>query len=466
MNTARVSIIMPVYNGATYITEAIQSVIAQSYAHWQLFIIDDGSTDATAATIAQFADERIHYLYQPNQGAAAARNRGIALAESDYIAFLDADDRYRPEKLAVQVAHLDQQETVGLTYGSRVEIDQAGQPVNLMLLPPAASLETLVLRFPFAPTDLMVRRHWLTVTGGFRTGFTVNEDRDLYIRLALAGCHCVGVEPFLAYRRLDPDKHFRDLPARLDDMLRALATAFDDPRCPEAVQALRNLAYHDVYRAWAYQAALQEECALAQAYLAQALHYQPTLLADQGEALLSFWLYNATRDGGDHESRLRRVFAQLPANMATLVPHRDRVIARGYLVRGLRNLLWSRLATGEAQLAHAKRLGATLDEQFVRIFVEQLLNYERAFGATAARTAVHALLASLHQMGAHHEAQRLQGCYAVNCAFHAYRRGHYANVLVNTLDALTHQPRYLLNRGVMAISLRAIVKMLAAPLSA
>ena len=104
-----VSIIMPAYNCSRFIREAIDSVLAQTYTAWELLIVDDCSTDDTAAIIASYQDERIHYFRnEQNSGAALSRNKALREAKGKYIAFLDADDSWMPEKIEKQVAFMEQ----------------------------------------------------------------------------------------------------------------------------------------------------------------------------------------------------------------------------------------------------------------------------------------------------------------------------------------------------------------------
>ncbi|MEZ4867710.1 MAG: glycosyltransferase family A protein [Caldilineaceae bacterium] len=460
MAAPKVSIIMPTYNQARYIGAAIQSVVDQTFPDWELIIVDDGSTDETAAIVTQFNEPRIHYIDQVNQGVCIARNVGIAKARGEYLAFLDADDLYERNKLQVQVAHLDQNPTIGLTYGWRTEIDQHGNPLNLARLPATASLETIVLSFPFAPSDFMVRRTWVDAVGGFRLGFVVNEDRDLYIRLVLAGCQCVNSEQFLSYRRLNTEKTFSDLPAKLDDMLRALDTAFSDPRCPDEVQVLYNAAHRTIYLDWAYQAAIQGESALAQAYFRKVLDYDPAMLANEGKQLLHSLIYTATSDGGDPELRLHRIFAQLPPEMSTLATRCNWAIAHGYLLRGLSNVLWGRQARGCADFTCAARLGVTLDKVFLHEATVQLLNYEARFGAAVAQNTFQKLIRALRQSRLSTGARWLYGCYSINVAFRYYRNRQYTDVPLTVVRALLRDPLYLLNRGVVAILVRSTIHLL------
>ena len=111
-----VSIIMPVYNGVRTIGKSIESVLAQTYPRWELIIIDDCSTDDTKTVVACYQDERIRYWCQSqNLGVAKARNKGISMAQGRYIAFLDSDDLWLPEKLAEQLSFMHRN-NYGFTY--------------------------------------------------------------------------------------------------------------------------------------------------------------------------------------------------------------------------------------------------------------------------------------------------------------------------------------------------------------
>lgn len=99
----RVSVIIPTYNRREYVQEAIDSALAQTFTDYEIIVIDDGSTDGTSEALQARYGNRIHYEWQENQGESVARNRGIELARGEYIAFLDSDDLWHPEKLAKQI---------------------------------------------------------------------------------------------------------------------------------------------------------------------------------------------------------------------------------------------------------------------------------------------------------------------------------------------------------------------------
>ena len=126
-----VSIIMPSYNTAEYIKESIDSVLAQTYTNWELIIVDDCSTDNTDAVIALFEDKRIRYFKnERNSGAAVSRNRALREAKGRYIAFLDSDDLWVPEKLEKQIDFIKRNGFV-FTYTDYDRIDENSQPLNI-----------------------------------------------------------------------------------------------------------------------------------------------------------------------------------------------------------------------------------------------------------------------------------------------------------------------------------------------
>jgi glycosyltransferase involved in cell wall biosynthesis len=106
------SIIMPTFNRAHIISEAIQSALAQTDPNWELIIVDDGSSDATKQIIASMKDERIRYVFQQNAGAASARNRGLSLAKGEWVAYLDSDNELLPDYLTVMHTHLNERANV------------------------------------------------------------------------------------------------------------------------------------------------------------------------------------------------------------------------------------------------------------------------------------------------------------------------------------------------------------------
>ena len=126
-----VSIIMPTYNCGRFISESIDSVLAQTYTAWELLIVDDCSTDNTAEIVAAYNDPRIHYLRnEQNEGAALTRNKALRAVKGRYIAFLDSDDLWHPDKLERQIAFMEQN-GYAFTYHEYTEIDESSNPIGI-----------------------------------------------------------------------------------------------------------------------------------------------------------------------------------------------------------------------------------------------------------------------------------------------------------------------------------------------
>lgn len=131
----KISVIVPVYRGEPYIELTVQSVLDQTYKNFELLIVDDGSPDRSIEICQQFTDSRIKIVRQANQGVSAARNNGIRHAQGEYIAFLDADDLWLPDKLEKHFAHLENSPLVGASFSRSAFIDEAGKPLNIYQLP-------------------------------------------------------------------------------------------------------------------------------------------------------------------------------------------------------------------------------------------------------------------------------------------------------------------------------------------
>lgn len=130
-----VSVIIPLYNTEKYIKETIASVLAQSYRDFELIIVDDGSTDESVELCRQFRDPRLRLISQENRGLAGARNTGIHHARGCYVALLDADDCWHPDKLAAHVEHLKRRPKVGVSYSQSAFMDDEGRSMGIVQAP-------------------------------------------------------------------------------------------------------------------------------------------------------------------------------------------------------------------------------------------------------------------------------------------------------------------------------------------
>jgi glycosyltransferase involved in cell wall biosynthesis len=180
-----VSVIVPTYNRGWIIKEAIESVLAQDYKHFELIVVDDGSTDRTVDILASYKTD-LHFIHQENRGVSAARNAGITKASGHLIAFLDSDDLWLPHKLSRQVdffhsnpgAMICQTEEIWLRNHVRVNPKKRHKKPSGMIFERSLSL-CLV-----SPSAVMIKRSLFDEVGGFDEALPACEDYDLWLRIS------------------------------------------------------------------------------------------------------------------------------------------------------------------------------------------------------------------------------------------------------------------------------------------
>lgn len=190
----RVSVVLPTYNRARYLEGAVQSVLNQTFQDFELIVLDDGSTDNTAEILEQYRkDERIHCSFEVHRGASLARNKGIEKARAQYVAFLDSDDLWFPDKLERQVTFLNEHPEIAFVHGSVEMMDMKGQFLReetgrLRALYRKAQkrgedytgLSEAALIFSSAA---VFRKSCLEQAGCFDPALNSLEDLDLYLRI-------------------------------------------------------------------------------------------------------------------------------------------------------------------------------------------------------------------------------------------------------------------------------------------
>lgn len=184
----KVSVILPTYNMGAYVGGAIQSILDQSVPHWELLVIDDGSSDSTRDVVAPYLiDGRIKYHYQPNAGLSAARNAGLALARGSYIGLIDADDLWLPTKLALQLPILERSASVGVVYGRIQRIDSNGVRFGDDRTPGfSGNITNRLFKFNFVPVGTaLFRRSATAIVGGFDERLRMAEDWDFWLRMSV-----------------------------------------------------------------------------------------------------------------------------------------------------------------------------------------------------------------------------------------------------------------------------------------
>ncbi|MEA5466982.1 glycosyltransferase family 2 protein [Leptothoe sp. PORK10 BA2] len=203
-----VSIVIPAYNAAKFLSEVIQSVLNQSYQNWELLVIDDGSTDNTAELVSKYSkkDSRVRLISKENGGVSVARNLGAQLAEGELIAFLDSDDLWLPDKISAHVNYMSSHPQVGVSF-ARVElIETNGKTTNKLTdnITDTLQPQDLFYSNPTVTTsNLVIRKSVFQALNGFDESMQYNEDIDLLFRLAIQDKWKIkGIDQVLVQYRL------------------------------------------------------------------------------------------------------------------------------------------------------------------------------------------------------------------------------------------------------------------------
>ncbi|HWQ03790.1 MAG TPA: glycosyltransferase [Longilinea sp.] len=286
----RVSIIIPSFNRADMIMTAIESVLLQVYPDWEAIIVDDGSDDQTREVAAQVKDTRFRYIYQANKGLPGARNTGIRASNGEYVAFLDSDDAFLPEKLSLQVPILDAEPQLGLVAGGYIDVDSNMKTLR-ELRPweknPALDLSDWLRTCPFCVGSPLVRRNWLDKAGLFDETMRFVEDWDLWLRLSSLDCRMRWIkQPVYLYRMHDTNM-VRQAVRMKNGMITMFDKFFAQPDLPAEAVALRGEAYGHAYLNAAARALAGGDGKESQVCLNMAFESNPRLLFGQPPEMLA-----------------------------------------------------------------------------------------------------------------------------------------------------------------------------------
>ncbi|MGH2522485.1 MAG: glycosyltransferase family 2 protein, partial [Anaerolineales bacterium] len=240
-----VSVIIPAYNAAETLAQALESLCAQTFGEWETIVVDDGSSDETAAIAGRFVarEPRIRVISQPHWGGSVARNTGLRLARFEWLLFLDADDWILPRHLERLTAALQADPALDAVYCGWKRVTSDGALIYEDYGPEEDDLfEVFARRTPFPPLAGLVRRTRVEAAGGFDPSFRTCQDWDFWQRIARAGARFSRVREVLGCYRLQPGSVSTKMPIQfLVDGLRVINQGHSlDSRVPNPLPAYAN----------------------------------------------------------------------------------------------------------------------------------------------------------------------------------------------------------------------------------
>lgn len=243
-----ISVVIPMFNAAATVKDTVESVLNQTWIDFELIIVNDGSTDDSVAIVQQFSDPRIQIISQANAGAPASRNRGLAAATGEFVAFLDADDLWTTDKLEAQLKALQANPDAALAYSWNQFIDASGRLICLgrrVDVSDNAYQTLLVTNFIENGSNPLIRRQALIDVGGFDQSLRSSQDRDLYLRLAKR-FRFVRVPSYQVLYRMTPGSITSDLTRQEQQALAFIDRAFAE--APNSLQHLKSKSLAHLYR--------------------------------------------------------------------------------------------------------------------------------------------------------------------------------------------------------------------------
>lgn len=285
----KVSVVIPAYNAMTYLPETVESVLRQIFTDFEVLIVDDGSSDHIAQWASQIVDPRVKLISQENQGLPGARNTGIAQAQGEYIAFLDADDLWEPTKLEKQVRCLDDNPAVGLVHTWMVLVDEQGKSTGRVMPSNAEGdvWKQLAEKNVIACPSVIVRRCCFETVGVFDRSLRSLEDWDMWIRIATRYPFAVIKEPLASYRQL-PSSMSKNCQVMEQSFHTVIERTFRS--APLELLYLKNRSYGhaNLCLAWKALQSKDRDFKLAIHFRQQAIVHYPQLRYSRESIRLSF----------------------------------------------------------------------------------------------------------------------------------------------------------------------------------
>ncbi|MEA2418255.1 MAG: hypothetical protein QOE60_461 [Thermoleophilaceae bacterium] len=287
---AAVDAIITCHNYGRFLGEAIESVLDQSYPNVTAVVVDDGSTDDTAAVAARYAERGVRYVHRPRGGAGQARNAGLEVTSAPLVAFLDADDAWLPHRLAVGVAHLERHPEAALVAAHAFACDEAMRPSSIVhaLRAPACGRvfhELLIHNVVLNPSSVLVRRSALDAAGGF-SELPVAQDWDTWLEIAKRSPIGFADEVVALVRRHTNGITLRTGRARIEVQLAVVDRHLRDVRPAWRRPLLRRAATSAAYLHAGLGSAILGHKRVARRYAIEALALDPVTLTRRKLALL------------------------------------------------------------------------------------------------------------------------------------------------------------------------------------
>jgi glycosyltransferase involved in cell wall biosynthesis len=243
-NNPLISVIIPVYKCERYLSEAIASVLRQQYRRTEIIVVDDGSTDDSAA-VAKHFQSKVRYFYQSHSGASAARNRGAELSKGKYLAFLDSDDIWEENKLAYQMEAFHDDPDLDIVFGHVKQFysPELDESIKRKIHCPAEKMPG------YYPSTMLIKRESFFRAGPFQAGLKIGEFIDWYLKAKECGLKSIVLPDIVAKRRIHTNNQSINEKKYQSDIVRILKKSLDRRRVKNNIK--QNAGILSLTKPWA-----------------------------------------------------------------------------------------------------------------------------------------------------------------------------------------------------------------------
>jgi glycosyltransferase involved in cell wall biosynthesis len=276
----KVSVVIPTYNRADFICDAIDSVLSQTYKDYEIIVVDDGSTDNTREVLKKYGDQ-IKYIYQENKRQGAARNNGIKHSTGEYIALLDSDDMWLPHKLEKDVACIESDDRIGVVYSNAILLYYPSNRQKKTKIYVARgdvliqAIKRVYIDFAtcgVSPT--LIRKECFDKVGLFNESRYIMEDYEMLVRIA-SKYHFGFVNEASTLYRLHQTNDSSNFDEKKISMLKTQDVIFQNEELMPRISHLRNIAYSNVYLAIGVLYCIVGDMRTARAHLMESIRLYP-----------------------------------------------------------------------------------------------------------------------------------------------------------------------------------------------
>jgi glycosyltransferase involved in cell wall biosynthesis len=450
-----VSIIIPTHNRADLMIQAVNSALNQTYPSIEVILVDDGSTDSTPATALNFGS-RIRYIRQENAGVSTARNHGFVQSQGEYVCFLDDDDVYFADKIALQVSLLKRHHDAPAANGNYFYMDQDGTLLSHnSMLPVQDTFRNLLLSDFIWMSAPLIRRDALMKTGVFNPAFSLGADIDLWLRLSQLGDFVCVQKPIGAYR-IHPGSMVTKAALAEHDCIRILHSAYTHLSSSPEDQLLKKRSEAQ-WRIWLgtnylINGLIQD----FQRNFKQAAECAPALFADRAfitkrlsEEALSYRV-------SDARSFCARLFQNLPDELDFIRPYYDEIAANIDLLAAIQDATLGKRDAGQPTFVTVLEKNPALQRN--PGLLRSMLIEAAMCHPTGSKAFVQGIRATVPSNNQHllrlleevmHDAEVWEG-------FVAFQNGMYTEARSKLFAGILHRPSWLKNKGIASVFVRSM----------